>query len=81
MTIKDMQNLNRDTIAYISSVIETGMNLNEIRTLCEKYLLAHGADSFWYWDVGAFVFCGKETAVSVSGREYKTSDIKLRKTT
>ncbi len=79
MTIKDMQNLNRDTIAYISSVIETGMNLNEIRTLCEKYLLSHGADSFWYWDVGAFVFCGKETAVSVSGREYKTSDIKIEK--
>ena len=44
MTIKDMQNLNRDTMAYISSIIETGMNLNEIRTLCEKYLLAHGAD-------------------------------------
>lgn len=79
MTIKDMQNLNRDTIAYISSIIETGMNLNEIRTLCEKYLLAHGADSFWYWDVGAFVFCGKETAVSISGREYKTSDIKIEK--
>lgn len=77
MTIKDMQNLNRDTIAYISSIIETGMNLNQIRALCEKYLLAHGADSFWYWDVGAFVFCGKETAVSISGREYKTSDIKI----
>lgn len=77
MTIKDMQNLNRDTIKYISSVIKAGMNLNEIRTLCEKYLLSHGADSFWYWDVGAFVFCGKETAVSVSGREYKTSDIKI----
>lgn len=77
MTIKDMQNLNRDTIKYISSVIKAGMNLNEIRNLCEKYLLSHGADSFWYWDVGAFVFCGKETAISVSGREYKTSDIKI----
>lgn len=69
-----MQNLNRDTIKYISSVIKSGMNLREIRKLCEDYLLSHGADSFWYWDVGAFVFCGKETAVSVSGREYETSD-------
>lgn len=77
MTIKDMQNLNRDTIKYISSVIKAGMNLCEVRNLCEKYLLSHGADSFWYWDVGAFVFCGKETAISVSGREYRTSDIKI----
>ncbi len=77
MTIKDMQNLNRDTIKYISSIIKAGMTLCEIRNLCEKYLLSHGADSFWYWDVGAFVFCGKETAISVSGREYKTSDIKI----
>lgn len=77
MTVRDMQNLNRDTIKYISSEIKAGMTLCEVRNLCEKYLLSHGADSFWYWDVGAFVFCGKETAVSVSGREYKTSDIKI----
>lgn len=75
MTIHKMQNLNRETIQYIISVIKAGMNLREIRILCEKYLLANGADSFWYWDVGAFVFSGKETAVSVSGREYITSDV------
>ena len=33
-----------------------------------------GADSFWYWDVGAFVFAGDETTVSVSGKEYTTSE-------
>ena len=27
------------------------------------------ADSFWYWDVGAFVFAGDETTVSVSGKQ------------
>ncbi len=75
MNIHDMQNLNRDTIKYVSSVIKSGMNLCEVRKLCEDYLLSHGADSFWYWDVGAFVFCGNETAISVSGREYETSDV------
>lgn len=75
MTIHDMQNLNRDTIKYISSEIKPGMNLREVRMLCEDFLISHGADSFWYWDIGAFVFCGKETAISVSGREYETSDI------
>ena len=48
MTIHDMQNLNRDTIKYISSVIKSGMKLREVRKLCEEFLLSHGADSFWY---------------------------------
>ncbi len=37
-------------------------------------MLESGADSFWYWDVGAFVFAGDETTVSVSGKQYVTSD-------
>lgn len=74
MTIHEMQNLNRATIEYASKGIEPGMTLIELRKLCEKYMLSHGADSFWYWDVGAFIFSGDKTAVSVSGREYKTDD-------
>ena len=30
-----------------------------------------------YMDVGAFVFCGDKTAISVSGREYKTDDASI----
>jgi len=74
MTIHEMQNLNRATIEYVSTVIVPGMTLVRLRKLCEAYMLSHGADSFWYWDVGAFVFAGDKTAVSVSGREYKTDD-------
>ena len=72
--IHEMQNLNRATIEYASKVIVPGMTLVELRKLCETYMLSHGADSFWYWDVGAFVFAGDRTAVSVSGRKYKTDD-------
>lgn len=50
------------------------MNLFEIRKLCEDKLLELGADSFWFWNVGAFVFAGDETTVSVSGKQYVTSD-------
>lgn len=39
-----------------------------------KKMFAIGADSFWYWDVGAFAFSGDETAISVSGRDHVTSD-------
>lgn len=69
-----MQNLNRATIKHVAGKIEVGMNLREIKALCESYLLENGADSFWYWDIGAFVFAGDETAVSISGRDYKAAD-------
>ncbi|MBE6587410.1 MAG: aminopeptidase P family protein [Ruminococcaceae bacterium] len=74
MTVYDMQNLNRETVNYISNILQPGMSLREIRTLCEEYMLAYGADSFWYWDVGAFVFRGTDTILSVSGKQYETAN-------
>ena len=69
-----MQNLNRATMKYAAGTIKVGMSLRDIKSLCEDYLLENGADSFWYWGVGAFVFAGEETTLSVSGREYKVAD-------
>lgn len=74
MEYREIQRATKDTISYIKTVIRPGMHLIDIRRLCEEKLLSLGADSFWYWDVGAFVFSGEETTVSVSGREYVTSD-------
>lgn len=74
MTNLDMQNLNRATIKHLIENIEIGMPLSKIRSICEKFMLENGADSFWYWNVGAFVFAGDETTVSVSGRKYHTSE-------
>ena len=50
------------------------MNLPDAKALCENYLLGNGADSFWYWDVGAFVFAGDETTAFTSGKDYKVTD-------
>ena len=50
------------------------MNLLQVRKLCEQKMLELGADSFWYWDIGAFVFAGDETTISVSGKHYITSN-------
>ncbi|MGB4092873.1 MAG: M24 family metallopeptidase [Ruminococcus flavefaciens] len=74
MEYREVQKIAKDTIAYIRNEIKAGMSLVEVRRLCKKKMLAEGADSFWYWDIGAFVFSGDETTVSVSGREYTTSD-------
>jgi len=74
MEYSEVQKIAKDTINYIKDEIHAGMKLTDVRRLCEEKMLALGADSFWYWDVGAFVFSGDETTVSVSGREYVTSD-------
>ena len=74
MEYREVQKIAKDTIAYIRNEIKAGISLIEVRRLCEEKMLAEGADSFWYWDIGAFVFSGDETTVSVSGREYTTSD-------
>ena len=74
MEYKQVQKIAKDTMEYIKSEINPGMSLQEIRKKCEGKMLELGADSFWYWDVGAFVFSGDETTISVSGTEYVTSD-------
>ena len=69
-----VQKIEKGTMKYARQHIKSGMYLLDIRKLCEDKMLELGADSFWYWDVGAFVFAGDETTISVSGTKYKTSD-------
>lgn len=69
-----VQRIARETIAYIRGALRPGMPLAQVRALCEAHMLRLGADGFWYHGVGALVFAGDETAVSVSGRAYATSE-------
>lgn len=68
-----MQKIAIETMEYIKENIYAGQSL-VIRRLCEDKMKSLGADSFWYYNIGAFVFAGKNTTVSVSGRKYKTED-------
>ncbi|MBR1444738.1 MAG: aminopeptidase P family protein [Firmicutes bacterium] len=74
MNHSEVQNIAKQTIQYIKTVIEPKMNLREVRRLCEEKMLSLGADSFWYWDIGAFIFRDNDTTLSLSGREYITAD-------
>lgn len=73
MEYQSIQNCAKNTIKYIKQHITPGMSLLEIREMCEKKMLELGADSFWYYDVGAFCFAGDETTISISGKRYKTT--------
>ncbi len=73
MTYAEVQKIAKQTIEFLKRNIKVGMSLAELRKLAEDKMFALGADSFWYWDVGAFVFAGEETTLSVSGKNYTTS--------
>ena len=73
-----VQSIAKETIKYIRKVVKPGMNLIELRNACEEKLLELGADSFWYYDIGALVYAGDETSKSVSGVEYTTSDYYIK---
>lgn len=74
MDYQAVQKIAKDTINYLKAEIRSGMSLIEVRSLCENKMRELGTESFWYYDIGAFVFAGDETSISVSGREYSTSD-------
>lgn len=69
-----VQSIAKGTIDYAKEIIKPGLNLVELRKMCENKIFELGADSFWYYNVGAFIFAGNETTKSVSGKEYITSD-------
>ncbi len=74
MLYSEVQAIAKATIEYAKSIIKPDVSLIDLRKICEDKMLSLGADSFWYWDVGAFIFSGDETTLSISGREYITSD-------
>lgn len=74
MEYEEVQGIAKTTMEYIKDIIKVGMSLEEVRNLCEQKMLLLGADSFWYWDVGAFVFSDDETTISISGKRYQTSN-------
>ena len=56
MDPRGVQLIAKQTMDYLRSVIRPVMKLTQVRSLCENKMLELGADSFWYWDIGAFVF-------------------------
>lgn len=74
MTNAEVQKIAKQTIHFIKSQIKVGMSLQELRQLAESKMFLLGATSFWYWDIGAFIFSGEETTLSISGKHYQTAN-------
>lgn len=74
MTYAEVQRIAKQTIDFIKTRITAGMSLQELRQIAENKMYSLGATAFWYWDIGAFIFSGEDTTLSVSGKHYKTAN-------
>lgn len=74
MTNTEVQQIAKQTMSFIKSQIKVGMSLKELRQLAESKMFSLGATAFWYWNIGAFIFSGEETALSISGKHYQTAN-------
>lgn len=63
---------------YLEKIIKPGMTLNYIREEGEAKMKEMGADCFWYYDIGVFIFSGEETLKSIAGNKYKTLDSTIK---
>ncbi len=73
MNYKAVQKVAKNTIKFLEDKIVQGVTVNQIVKLAEDYMLYSGISSFWYHGVGAFVFAGEDTLLSISGRDYVPS--------
>lgn len=78
MENKEVQQIAKSAMQFIKETVQPNMNLLDIRKLVEDKMLELGADSFWYWDIGAFIFSGDETTLSISGKRYQTANKKIQ---
>jgi len=67
----------RETIHYLIKTIHAGMTERGIVEEAEKFLRRKGIQAFWYYGVGAFVFVGKRTCISGSGKTYQPTNTKV----
>lgn len=74
MNHRQVQEIAKKTIEYAKQHIQPGMSILDIRKMCEEKMYELGADSFWYYNIGAFIFNSENTSISISGREYVTSN-------
>ena len=77
---KVVQDITKNTIEHLKTFICEGVIETEISQEAEQFMKNNGVDSFWYHNVGALVLVGERTNLSVSGRDYKSSNAQVSKT-
>jgi methionine aminopeptidase len=73
-----VQSIAKDTIVFLTNFIKEGVSAADIKDAAETFMKDKGASSFWYYDIGALVLVGEQTTISISGKEYHASNLKVK---
>ena len=73
---KKVQTIAKETIEHLRSFIKEYVSEKEIKEEAEGFMKVNGIHSYWYHNIGAMVFVGERTIVSV-GREYQPTNAKV----
>ncbi|MCW7459230.1 aminopeptidase P family protein [Leptospira bandrabouensis] len=76
--IKEVQNIAKRTIEHVQLETKEGMSELDIKMLAESFMKANGIHGFWYYNIGAFVLTGNRSLLSISGKEYVPSKVKVK---
>ena len=72
-----VQSIAKETMEFLNDFIRIGVSALEIKIAAEAFMKDKGADSFWYHGIGAFVLVGEQTTISISGKDYQASNLKV----
>lgn len=75
---RQVQGSAKDVMDIIADSLQEGITEREIKEIAEQLLRKKGIDSFWYYDIGALVFVGRRTLLSISGKEYEATDTPIK---
>ncbi|TGK89252.1 aminopeptidase P family protein [Leptospira noumeaensis] len=76
--IKEVQNIAKKTIEHVQLHTKEGMNEQDIKILAESFMESNGISRFWYYNVGALVLAGNRSLLSISGKDYVPSKVKVK---
>jgi Xaa-Pro aminopeptidase len=77
---REVQNIAKKTIEFLSDYIELGVTEADISKVADDFMIANGAESFWYYDIGSLVLIGERTLLSISGKKYKPTQTAVKET-
>lgn len=73
-----VQNIALRVLRDIVPFIKSGTRECSIADICTRLLEQYGAKDSWYHNVPALVLVGERTTLSVTGKEYRPSDVAIR---
>ncbi|MFA5996055.1 MAG: M24 family metallopeptidase [Patescibacteria group bacterium] len=73
-----IQNISKQCLQHLRRFIQVGLSEIDIDHECKSFFKQHGVTKTWYHGKLALVFVGERNKLSMSGRDYQPTNIKVQ---